>query len=431
MSELGTFGTSNKSIVLRWNGIEVGQLDTHFMHAGIPSPVREAVWDPNWSKKNAGFAGSRAKPSVIPTRSIPQAICALLSHPNIASKAWIIRQYDHEVQGTSVVKPLVGIGEGGPGDAAVIAPVVGSSRGLAIGSGLASGLASDPYIMGLAAIDECVRNLVCVGADPTRIAILDNFCWPSCKDPHNMGALVRAAWACYDGAKAYRAPFISGKDSLNNQFITEDGRMIQIPPTLLISGFAIVNDIHKSCTMDLKGTGHSIVLVGSTSMRMGGSHWALLSGIDESSSLEMPCVDLTQGPRTAAAVASEIASGVIRSAHDCSEGGLLVAVAEMAFAGGIGAQIDLAKMPIANASKDVFDPYALAFSEDPSRYILEVKSSDAQELCARFASAGIPSAIIGQTNSSSELRFCHGDSDLGFESLEKLRTAWSSGSSGW
>ena len=439
MSELGTFGTADQSIVLRWNGTEVGRLDTHFMHAGIPSPVREAVWDSNWSKKNAGFAGSRTQFGAIPTRSISHAICALLSHPNIASKAWIIRQYDHEVQGTSVVKPLVGIGEGGPGDAAVIAPVVGSSRGLAIGSGLASGLASDPYIMGLAAVDECVRNLVCVGADPSRIAILDNFCWPSCKDPHNMGALVRAAWACYDAAKAYRTPFISGKDSLNNQFVTEDGRTIQIPPTLLISGFAIVNDIHKSCTMDLKGAGNSIVLVGSTSKRLGGSHWALLAGIDESSSLEMPCVDLTQGPRIAAAVAHEIASGVIRSAHDCSEGGFLVAVAEMAFAGGIGAQVDLAKMPISQAEKsaaisaagDAFDPYALAFAEDPSRYILEVKSSDAHALRARFAAAGIPSAIIGQTDSSSELRVCHGDIDLGFESLEKLRAAWSSGSSGW
>ena len=293
--------------------------------------------------------------------------------------------------------------------------------------------------MGLAAVDECVRNLVCVGADPSRIAILDNFCWPSCKDPHNMGALVRAAWACYDAAKAYRTPFISGKDSLNNQFVTEDGRTIQIPPTLLISGFAIVNDIHKSCTMDLKGAGNSIVLVGSTSKRLGGSHWALLAGIDESSSLEMPCVDLTQGPRIAATVANEIASGGIRSAHDCSEGGLLVAVAEMAFAGGIGAQVDLAKMPISQAEKsaaisaagDVFDPYALAFAEDPSRYILEVKSSDAHALRARFAAAGISSAIIGQTDSSSELRVCHGDIDLGFESLEKLRAAWSSGSSGW
>ena len=145
----------------------------------------------------------------------------------------------------------------------------------------------------------------------------------------------------------------------------------------------------------------------------------------------MPCVDLTQGPRTAAAVANEIASGLIRSAHDCSEGGLLVAVAEMAFAGGIGAQIDLAAMPTASSFNNAFDPYTLAFAEDPSRYLLEVKASDAAALCARFAAAGIPSAIVGQTNSSSELRVCHGGSDLGSESLEKLRAAWSSGSSGW
>lgn len=430
MCELGTFGAADKNIILRWNGVEVGRLDTAFMHAGIPSPVREAIWDAEWSRRNAGFAGSRRAPTSVPSRSITQALCALLAHPNIASKAWIIRQYDHEVQGSSVIKPLVGIGDGGPGDAAVIAPVAGSSRGLAIGSGLATGLARDPYIMGLAAIDECVRNLVCVGADPARIAILDNFCWPSCKDPHNMGALVRAAWACYDGAKAYRTPFVSGKDSLNNQFVTDDGRTIQIPPTLLISGCAIVHDIKNACTMDFKCADHAIVLVGSTSLRLGGSHWALLTAMDEDDRLDMPCVDLVQGPRIAAAVANEIATGSVRSAHDCSEGGLLLAVAEMAFAGGIGAHIDLSKVPTSIAQTD-FDLYALAFAEDPSRYILEVKLSDASALCSRLGAAGIPCAIIGQTNTTTELRICHGPKDLGVASLDALRAAWSSGSTGW
>src|SRR5690606_20739835 len=133
------------------------------------------------------------------------------------------RQYDHEVQGGSVVKPLVGPRQDGPSDAAVITPVVGSRRGLAIANGLCTRLADDPYLMALAAIDECVRNAVCVGADPSRIALLDNFSWPGVGDAASMGALVRAAEGCYDGAKAYRAPFVSGKDSLNNQF-TEGGR---------------------------------------------------------------------------------------------------------------------------------------------------------------------------------------------------------------
>ncbi len=430
MSELGTFATMDKSIILRWNGTEVGRLDTHFLHAGIPSPVREARWDREWSRENAGFAGSRVEPATVADRTISEALCALLAHPNIASKSWIIRQYDHEVQGTSVVKPLVGIGDGGPGDAAVIAPVAGSTRGLAIGSGLATGLARDPYVMGLAAIDECVRNLVCVGADPTRIAILDNFCWPSCKDARNMGALVRAAWACYDGAKAYRAPFISGKDSLNNQFVTEDGRTIQIPPTLLISGFAIVKNIERACTMDFKGVGNALILVGSTSMRLGGSHWALLSGIDERNDLELPTVDLVQGPRNAAAVADEIFRGSVRSAHDCSEGGLLLAIAEMAFAGGIGALVDLATIPLVSLGGKV-DLFAIAFAEDPSRYLLEVDPREVAAICLRLAVAGVPHAVIGSTNEAGELSIKHGERDLGSASLDALRLAWSSGDAGW
>ena len=431
MCELGTFGTPENSIVLRWHGTEVGRLDTKFLHTGIPSPVREAVWDPTWSRENARFAGSRTVTTggKAPQRttSLSDTLCALLSHPNIASKAWIIRQYDHEVQGTSVVKPLVGVGDGGPGDAAVIAPVSGSSRGLAIGNGLATGLASDPYVMGLAAIDECIRNLVCVGADPARIAILDNFCWPSCKSSRNMGALVRAAWACYDGAKAYRTPFISGKDSLNNQFVTDDGTTIQIPPTLLISGFAIVNDIHCACTMDLKSAGNSIIVVGTTSTRMGGSHFALLAGADEDGTFEMPVVDLTRAPQIASAVAHAIARGWVRSAHDCSEGGVAVALAEMAFAGGIGAEVDVSKLPMDGGVAAGIDAHTLAFAEDPSRYILEVKTGDLERVCAHFSAGGIHHAVIGTTNASEELRVLQNGNSLAATSLDILRRAWSTG----
>ncbi len=428
MCELGTFGTPDQNIVLRWHGTEVGRLDVKFLHAGIPSPIREAVWDAAWSRDNAKFAGSRAfqpfQPADSQLNMMEAVVCALLAHPNIASKAWIIRQYDHEVQGTSVVKPLVGTGQGGPSDAAVIAPVAASSRGLAIANGLATGLASDPYIMGLAAIDECIRNLVCVGADPSRIAILDNFSWPSCKDARNMAALVRAAWACYDAAKAFRAPFISGKDSLNNQFVTEDGVTIQIPPTLLISGFAPVNDIARACTMDFKHAGSKIILVGTTSDRLGGSHFALVTGLDDAGSLEMPIVDLTRAPKTAHVVARAIAAGWVRSAHDCSEGGIAVALAEMAFAGGVGAQVDLASMPTGGRQ---LEANALAFAEDPSRYILEVESSDVARVCAHFEAAAIPHAVIGTTTELDQLRLAHKDKSLAALSLAQLRSSWSTG----
>jgi phosphoribosylformylglycinamidine synthase len=341
----------------------------------------------------------------------------LLSHPNIASKQWIIRQYDHEVQGRTVIKPLTGDHRlAGPSDAAVITPVLGSTRGLAIGNGLATGLKDDPYVMTLAAIDECVRNLVCVGADPSRIAILDNFCWPSCKDPRNLGSLVRAAEACYDGAKAYRTPFISGKDSLNNQFTTEDGRTIQIPPTLLISGMGVVTDIRRCVTMDAKRSGNLLVLVGETDARMGGSHYQML--FDHVRNAALPIVDLTQGPRNAAAVASAIAAGCVRSAHDCSEGGLLVAAAEMAFAGDLGLKLDLTMQPVGEDAGEM-DVSARCFAETPSRYLLEVerRNIDALDRALR----GARYAIVGEFNDSQRLTCVEADIDV---DVADARDAW-------
>ena len=236
--DLGTFGLIEDDapmLSLNYHGTEVGRLSMTLLHDGIPTPTREATWDHGPLKRAAPARPASAG------RDIRSTLHTLLSHPNIASKHWIIRQYDHEVQGGSVVKPLVGPEQDGPSDAAVIRPKLDSRRGIALSCGLAPNLSEaacadgDSFWATLAAIDEAVRNAVCVGADPTHIALLDNFCWPSCDDPAQLGALVRAAEACYDGALAYKTPFVSGKDSLNNQFTTEDGRVITIPQTLLIT----------------------------------------------------------------------------------------------------------------------------------------------------------------------------------------------------
>src|SRR5262249_37414617 len=151
---------------------------------------------------------------------------------------WIIRQYDHEVQGGSVIKPLTGPKQVGPSDAAVIRPKLNSTKGVALACGLAPQI-EDPYQMTIAAIDEAIRNVVAVGADPSKVAILDNFCWPSVDDEKTMGTLVAACEACRDAALAYGIPFISGKDSLHNQFTNQEtGQVIRIPRTLLISAIA-------------------------------------------------------------------------------------------------------------------------------------------------------------------------------------------------
>jgi phosphoribosylformylglycinamidine synthase len=420
LCDLGEFGSADGTIRLLWHGTEVGSLDTHFLHEGVPMPTREAVWDAAWSAEQVPAAGNGTG---VGPRLLDTA-CTLLAHPNLASKEWIIRQYDHEVQGASVVKPLVGVGTGGPSDAAVVHPVAGSRRALAIANGLATGWSADAYAMTLAAIDECVRNLVCVGADPARIAILDNFCWPSCDDPRNMGSLVRAAEACYDGALAYRAPFISGKDSLKNQFRTQDGRTIMIPPTLLVSGFGIVEDAERACTMDLKSAGNVLVLVGTTGARMGGSHRAML-GASGHADMRLPDVDPARGARTAHAVAACIAHGAVRSAHDPSEGGLLPALAEMCFAGGLGARIDLSHLPVTGT--DVPDE-CRAFAEDPHRYVLEVEPSKLGTVQAHLD--GIPHAVIGTVTDEPTLELVGVRVPRESSPISALRSAWNTSTGG-
>ena len=353
LADLGHFGTPDRDLILKHHGTEVGRLPMEFLHDGIPMPTREAIWSP--SPRGAGVPPVRP---ASPVPSIKDTLLRLLAHPNIASKHWIIRQYDHEVQGNTIVRPLAGPLQRGPMDAAVIEPVPGSGKGLAIACGLATGIGDperggDPYHMALAAIDECVRNLVCVGADPDRIAILDNFCWPSCKKPENLASLVRAAVGCYDGAKAYRTPFVSGKDSLNNQFTTEDGRTIEIPPTLLITGIGVVPDINRCVTMDAKKPGNLLAIIEPIGddfpdrlNRVGGSHLARLFGVPEGADPRAPVPDLAEGPKRARFVAEAIRRGLIVSAHDASDGGILVAIAEMLIAGSspdkpIGASIAL------------------------------------------------------------------------------------------
>ncbi|MEO1535649.1 MAG: AIR synthase related protein, partial [Planctomycetota bacterium] len=301
-------------------------------------------------------------------------------------------------------------------DAAVIEPVPGSGKGLAIANGLATNigdpaLGGNPYQMALAAIDECVRNLVCVGANPDRIAILDNFCWPSCAKPENLAALVRACVGCYDGAKAYKTPFISGKDSLNNQFTTRDGRLIEIPPTLLISGVGIVDDVSKCVTMDAKRAGNKLFFIEPVRThdegeawqrslrRFGNSHYAKLFGLPSGYDPCGPKVDLEATTAVAHAVSESIADGLVVSAHDVSDGGAMVTVAEMLIAAGgeLGATLPY------GVYNDETDGYF--FGERPGCYVLEVedKGDAISAICEKHPSVG--GNVLGYLNSSGELSF--------------------------
>jgi phosphoribosylformylglycinamidine synthase len=276
-----------------------------------------------------------------------------LAHPNIASKHWIIRQYDHEVQGGSVIKPLIGPQQIGPSDAAVIRPKLDSFRGVALGVGLQPAV-EDPYDMAVASIDEAIRNVVAVGAQLDRIAILDNFCWPSVDDERTMGTLVRAAEACRDAALAYGVPFISGKDSLHNQFtVSETGEVIRIPNTLLISAMAVLDDVRQCVTMDLKNRTGRMVLVSSRDLA------------------------LDTLAKTHRGMSKQIAAGRVAACHDVSDGGVAVAAAEMCIASGLGL--------IVGAEHMMTDE---AFAERPGRYLVELKSTeDRDAFAADFAGA--------------------------------------------
>jgi len=374
---IGRF-TNDKKLKLRYNGTPVGELDMEFLHNGVPKYSRKAVWH------GLGARESTVRMAVPHNEkdNYNEELLAILGSYNVASKEWVIRQYDHEVQGASVVKPLTGVVNDGPGDAAVIKPKYNSNRGLAISCGMNPFYGDiDPYWMALAGIDEALRNLVCVGARTDKIALLDNFCWGDCTKPETLGALVRAAQACYDGALAFDAPFISGKDSLNNEFLRNDGVRISIPATLLISAISLVDDVNNCVTMDAKKAGNLLFIVGQTKNELAGSHYSSL--VARHSSLEprdtghesrvtgnVPTVDLKMAPKIARRIAEAIVKGLVISCHDCSEGGLAIALAEMAFAGGLGIEADLRGLP---KSRDCDAIDVQLFSESCSRYIVEVE----------------------------------------------------------
>jgi phosphoribosylformylglycinamidine synthase len=404
---LGVFDGSGR-LKLTYGEHIVADLDMHFLHDGRPNQVRSAELA-NGRCQPAGAAADHQPAHA--GRSPQDALLAILATPSVASKEWVIRQYDHEVQGGSVIKPLVGVKHDGPSDAAVIMPVLGSWRGAAVGCGI-NPLFDDPYWMGAAAIDEAVRNVVAVGADPKRTAILDNFCWGNVNDPAVLGALVRTAEACRDVALAFGTPFISGKDSLNNTYAGKHGERINIPHTLLVSALGQVPDVRKCVTMDLKEAGNSLYLIGSTKDEMNGSHFQRVTG---QAGGNVPKVDLALAPKVFAAVHAAISGGFVRACHDLSEGGFAVAIAEMAFAGHIG--VDIPKLPGDFADEVKF------FSESCTRFIIEVKPENAAAFEACFA--GLPLAKVGITVAEPRLRIAGTNGEwLIWVKLNELKEAW-------
>jgi phosphoribosylformylglycinamidine synthase len=266
----------------------------------------------------------------------------------------------------------------------------------------------DPYAMALAVVEEAVRNLVAVGADPDRIAILDNFCWGNPTYPDRLGSLVRACQGCYDAALAYRAPFISGKDSLFNEYNGSP-----IPPTLLISAIAIVPDMEHTATSDFKEAGNAIYLVGESHAELGGSLLYHLQGRQGGAPPAMPSDPL---PRYRA-LHRAIGAGLVQAAHDLSEGGLAVALAEMCLGGRLGAQVELA--PLLNGS---LTAEGALFGESNGRLLVEVADADAPAFEA--ALAGTALTRLGAVSAVQRLSITLAGAPAVELGIEQLLSAW-------
>jgi len=403
---IGEF-TDDRRLRLFYHGELVGDLSMEFLHEGLPQMELEAAWpQPRF-----------AEPDFAPPEDLGDALLQVLSSWNVCSKEWVIRQYDHEVQGGSVLKPLVGRNSDGPGDAAIIRPLLDSDRGVIVSNGINPKYGEiDPYWMAASAIDEALRQIVAVGGDLRQVALLDNFCWGDTRRPDMLGALVRAAQACHDMALIFETPFVSGKDSLNNEFEYE-GNVISIPHTLLISAIGIMVDVNRAVSMDFKRAGDLVYVVGETRNELGGSMYLASHGLVGNS---VPRVDAHKAKALMDSLSAASEKGLVRACHDCSDGGLGVAVAEMGFAGGLGATVHLENVPLGESiDRDDF----ILFSESNSRFMVEVAPENRDEFEKVMGNATW--AIIGQVMDSEVLEV-YGLSGRRIVNrpLDELKEAW-------
>ena len=411
---LGNFTGSGKFHVM-YGDRTVAYMDMDFFHDGAPEMKMTAKWTPP----------RHEEPDLPEPNDYNTALKQILSRLNVCSKESFVRQYDHEVQGMSALKPFVGSENDGPGDAAVLKPLHDSHEGVVVASGICPRYSDiDTYHMTACAIDEAVRNAICVGGNLGHLAGLDNFCWPdpaqSKKTPdghYKLAQLVRANAALYDYCTAYDVPCISGKDSMKNDYII-GGVKISVPPTILFSVLGRMDDVRKAVSMDAKRHGHHVYVVGLTKNELGGSEYFADHGCIGNN---VPKVDADLAKEIYAAVADAIDRRLIASCHDCSDGGLGVALAETAFAGGLGIAADLSCVPVEESLR----PDHLLFSESQSRFVITVAGAKTKEF--EKAMGKIPFAKVGKVTKKPVLLLKDGKGrDIISADIFDLKRAWQS-----
>lgn len=410
MTDIGAFKQSGRTRVFYGKKL-VLDLDNQFLHNGLPqrhysAQIRPPRYSPGWRSVDTQNA-------VMDYRT---ALLRLLAHPNIASKERIIRVYDHEVQGGTVVKPLCGILHDGPSDGSVIKPLASQGRqAFVLSAGLNPEYGKEaPYEMTLLVMDEAIRNAVACGADPERVSVLDNFCWGDPTRPEIMGDLVQSAQACYDAAMHYHTPFISGKDSFNNEYLGSDGKRHAIPPTLLISALGWMPDWEQALTMDLKRAGNLLFLVGDFQPAFGGSHFNLANSQASVQEGVPRCSAIN--PEVYCAFYKAVVQRLVASCHDLSEGGLAVAAAEMIIGGRLGAKLELGDEP---------DSLRALFGETSGCLLVEITPSQQETFCAVMGK--LPYRLIGTVESNPALQVFRQEKDILDVNLSSLLNAWKDG----
>ncbi|WP_020676284.1 phosphoribosylformylglycinamidine synthase subunit PurS [Geopsychrobacter electrodiphilus] len=409
-TDLGQFTDSGYYHCL-YKGETVCCLDMEFLHGGVPQMQILARWE-NKGHREPSIAG----------RDLQADLLGLLGRLNICSKESVVRRYDHEVQAGSVVKPLTGVANDGPSDAAVYRPLFDSFEGIVTAHGICPSYSDiDTYHMMACAIDEALRNYVAVGGNIEHVAGLDNFCWcdpvESERTPdgaYKAAQLVRANKALYEYCVAFGVPLISGKDSMKNDYQIGDTK-ISIPPTVLFSVIGKIDDVRKAVTMDVKTPGDLVYLLGSTADELGGSEYYRMCG---ELGANVPRVDAQRAYSLYKTVNQAQDKGLLRSCHDLSDGGLAVSLAETAFAGGFGIQADLSRVAVRGELSDA----ALLFSESQSRLLVSIKPESRSAFEALFA--GCDCALIGEVTAEPMLSLSRGGKPLIETTNDQNKEAW-------
>ncbi len=387
----------------------VAYLEMDFLHDGVPQMCLDAIWQRPVNSTTAIDAPDLDQAGLLST---------MLGRLNICSKEYLIRQYDHEVKGGSVIKPLVGVKRDGPADAGVMRPLLDHNAGIVLAHGICPKYSAlDTYWMMANAIDEAIRNAVAVGGNIDHMAGVDNFCWcdpvQSTKNPdgtYKLAQLVRANKALAHFCQAYGVPCISGKDSMKNDY-TGGGAKISIPPTVLFSVMGVVPDVRNTVTSDFKHAGEAIYLLGMTRRELGGSELADELGLASS---EVPHVDPVPALLRYRTLYTAINAGQVSACHDLSDGGLAVAVAEMALGGRNGASINLDLVPVAG----VLTKTEILYTESASRLLVTVPKDKQAAFEALFK--GQHCAHIGEVVPAPDLSILSGSSTLLTQPVEDL-----------